>query len=47
MDSGAAVRWPLILIPNFFFHIGTVHAILRSKGLPVGKKDQVGELAKA
>lgn len=36
-----------VLIPNFFFHISTVHAILRSKGLPVGKKDYLGEFATA
>lgn len=27
------------LIPNFFFHVQTVYAILRSKGVPIGKKD--------
>ncbi|KAK3399531.1 hypothetical protein B0T20DRAFT_392547 [Sordaria brevicollis] len=26
-------------IPNFFFHIQTAYAILRSKGVPLGKKD--------
>lgn len=26
-------------IPNFFFHIQTAYAILRSKGVPLGKRD--------
>jgi 8-oxo-dGTP diphosphatase len=27
------------LLPNFFFHLGMVHAIARSRGLPLGKAD--------
>lgn len=26
-------------LPNFFFHLNTGYAILRSKGVPIGKKD--------
>lgn len=26
-------------LPNFFFHLVTAHAILRSQGVPVGKED--------
>jgi hypothetical protein len=29
-------------LPNFFFHITTVHDILRSRGLPVGKMTYLG-----
>lgn len=29
-------------LPNFFFHITTAHAILRSRGLPVGKMTYLG-----
>ncbi|KAK4649814.1 hypothetical protein QC762_704830 [Podospora pseudocomata] len=29
-------------IPNFFFHLNTAYAILRSKGVPVGKRDYIG-----
>ena len=29
-------------IPNFYFHVTTVHDILRNCGLPVGKKDFLG-----
>ncbi|EDO65195.1 hypothetical protein GE21DRAFT_5168 [Neurospora crassa] len=28
-------------IPNFFFHVQTAYAILRSKGVPLGKKDYI------
>jgi len=30
-------------IPNFYFHLATAYAILRSKGVPVGKKDWILE----
>ena len=30
-------------LPNFFFHMTTVYAILRHKGVPVGKNDYLGE----
>jgi hypothetical protein len=26
-------------IPNFFFHLQTAYAILRAKGVPIGKRD--------
>lgn len=29
-------------IPNFFFHLQTAYAILRSKGVPLGKLDYIG-----
>lgn len=32
------------LLPNFFFHVTTMHAILRHNGLKIGKKDYVGQL---
>ena len=31
-----------LAIPNFYFHITTAYAILRSNGVPVGKKDYLG-----
>ncbi len=31
-------------IPNFFFHINTVYAILRHNGVAVGKRDYLGTL---
>lgn len=30
-------------LPNFFFHVTTAYAILRHKGVPVGKLDYLGE----
>lgn len=32
-------------LPNFFFHVTTAHAILRSRGLPVGKTTYLGAFA--
>ncbi len=29
-------------VPNLFFHLTTAYAILRSKGVPLGKKDYIG-----
>jgi hypothetical protein len=29
-------------LPNFYFHVATVHALLRSNGVPVGKLDYLG-----
>ena len=29
-------------LPNFFFHLNTTYAILRSKGVPIGKADYIG-----
>jgi uncharacterized protein len=31
-------------LPNFFFHATTAYAILRSRGLPIGKRDFLGSL---
>lgn len=30
--------------PNFYFHVTTAYDILRSKGLPLGKRDYIGQL---
>lgn len=32
-------------IPNFFFHVTTAYAILRSRGVELGKRDYLGKLA--
>lgn len=34
-------------LPNFYFHIATVHAILRHNGVPVGKMDYLGSAAES
>lgn len=31
-------------LPNFYFHTTTAYDILRSKGVPVGKRDYLGQL---
>jgi hypothetical protein len=31
-------------LPNFFFHLTTAYAILRHNGVPVGKRDYLGQL---
>ena len=31
-------------IPNFFFHVTATYALLRMKGVPVGKMDYLGTL---
>ena len=31
-------------VPNFYFHAVTAYDILRSKGVPVGKRDYIGQL---
>jgi uncharacterized protein len=31
-------------LPNFFFHVTTAYAILRHKGVPLGKMDYIGDL---
>ena len=31
-------------VPNMYFHVTTAYANLRHKGVPVGKKDFLGEL---
>ena len=30
------------VLPNFFFHVTTAHAILRHNGVPIGKMDYIG-----
>ncbi|MGV7245999.1 DUF1993 domain-containing protein [Caballeronia sp. M23-90] len=32
------------LLPNFYFHIATAHAILRHQGVDIGKKEYLGPL---
>ena len=32
------------VVPNFYFHLTTVYAILRHNGVPVGKRDYLGAL---
>jgi hypothetical protein len=32
------------LIPNFFFHVAMVYAIMRNAGVPLGKNDFLGSL---
>lgn len=32
------------VIPNFYFHITTAYAILRHNGVPLGKKDFLGDI---
>jgi len=34
-----------VVLADFFFHIAVAHAILRSLGAPVGKKDYLGHLS--
>ncbi len=31
-------------LPNFYFHVTTAYALLRHKGVPIGKMDYIGEL---
>ena len=31
-------------VPNFYFHLMTVYALLRHNGVPVGKRDYLGTL---
>jgi hypothetical protein len=32
------------VLPDFFFHVAMVHAILRRLGAPIGKRDYLGRL---
>jgi hypothetical protein len=32
-------------LPNFYFHVSMVHAILRNQGAPVGKLDYLGSFS--
>jgi hypothetical protein len=34
-----------LLLPDFFFHLATVHGILRHMGAPIGKRDYLGDLS--
>ena len=34
-----------VLLPDFYYHIATAHAIFRSNGLQLGKADYLGEIA--
>jgi len=34
-------------IPNFFFHVQTSYAILRMKGVPLGKSDYLSAFMKS
>ena len=38
----APVYYASFAIPNFYFHMTTAHAILRSNGVDVGKSDFIG-----
>ena len=31
-------------LPNFYFHVTTAYAILRGKGIPIGKRDYLGAM---
>ncbi len=31
-------------LPNFYFHATTAYDILRSKGVPLGKRDYMGQM---
>jgi hypothetical protein len=33
-----------LVLPDFFFHVAMVHAILRRLGAPIGKRDYLGRL---
>jgi hypothetical protein len=33
-----------LVLPDFFFHVATAHAILRHLGAPIGKRDYLGRL---
>jgi hypothetical protein len=41
--SGEEYLWQH-MIPNFYFHVTTAYAILRSNGVDLGKTDYLGEL---
>ena len=32
------------VIPNFYFHVTTTYAILRHNGVPVGKRNYLGDM---
>lgn len=33
------------VVPNFFFHLSHVYALLRHAGVPIGKRDYLGQLS--
>lgn len=35
----------LLVMPDFFFHVVTIHDILRNLGAPLGKRDYLGRLS--
>lgn len=35
------------VVPNFFFHLGHVYAILRHNGVKIGKRDYLGQLTQS
>lgn len=42
--SGRDYLWQMAL-PNFYFHVSTAYAILRSNGVDLGKADYIGPLS--
>ena len=41
----AFVAWLGFALPNLFFHVTTAYAILRHRGVPLGKLDYLGPAA--
>ena len=41
-ELAAAEYYQSVAIPNFYFHMATAHAILRSNGVVIGKTDFIG-----
>ena len=41
-QSLATLRTPAFALPSLFFHITTAYAILRHRGVPLGKRDFLG-----
>jgi hypothetical protein len=35
------------MLPNFYFHVGHVYALLRHNGVALGKRDYLGQLTMA
>lgn len=44
LDFDGAGYLTSFAIPNFFFHVTTAYAILRSRGVALGKRDFLGQL---
>jgi hypothetical protein len=36
--------WNDFVLPNFFFHVSMVYALLRKNGIEIGKGDYLGEI---